>query len=276
MGFDRDGHIVAMQIDTLAALGGYLSNLRPASLATPIPKRLPGSIVRRTCICACAGSIPTRCLLTRIAARAGRRPPGTTSVLSSSARMSSASISSRYGDEISSRGRTFPTLHRAAAQYHSGDPPALLDKLLAIADYPALRREQKQLRRKGVLMGLGMACFIDKAGTGPSGNLAKRGGLHGGWNAPSYARTQTARLHCSRAAIRMDRATTSPSARSPPTVSASISTTPAGRRRYRPNSFWQRHLGCAFDLRCRNGDLLRLRQGTRQGPTLCGPHARMP
>ncbi len=30
-------------------------------------------------------------------------------------------------------------------------------------------------------MGVGLACFIDKAGTGPSGNLAKRGGLHGGW-----------------------------------------------------------------------------------------------
>ncbi len=30
-------------------------------------------------------------------------------------------------------------------------------------------------------MGIGLACFIDKAGTGPSANLAKRGGLHGGW-----------------------------------------------------------------------------------------------
>src|SRR5262245_15192837 len=30
-------------------------------------------------------------------------------------------------------------------------------------------------------MGIGLACFVDKAGTGPSQNLAKRGGLHGGW-----------------------------------------------------------------------------------------------
>ena len=30
-------------------------------------------------------------------------------------------------------------------------------------------------------MGIGLAAFIDKAGTGPSANLAKRGGLHGGW-----------------------------------------------------------------------------------------------
>src|SRR5260370_34276887 len=30
-------------------------------------------------------------------------------------------------------------------------------------------------------MGIGLATFVDKAGTGPSDNLAKRGGLHGGW-----------------------------------------------------------------------------------------------
>src|SRR5262249_25784306 len=58
---------------------------------------------------------------------------------------------------------------------------ALLERLLALADYPALRREQAELRRRGVLIGIGLAAFVDKAGTGPSGNLAKRGGLHGGW-----------------------------------------------------------------------------------------------
>src|SRR5438132_777822 len=35
--------------------------------------------------------------------------------------------------------------------------------------------------RRGELMGIGLAAFVDKAGTGPSDNLAKRGGLHGGW-----------------------------------------------------------------------------------------------
>jgi len=65
--------------------------------------------------------------------------------------------------------------------YDSGDPPALLDQLLTIADYAVLRREQASLRGRGVLLGIGFAAFIDKAGTGPSANLAKRGGLHGGW-----------------------------------------------------------------------------------------------
>jgi len=45
------------------------------------------------------------------------------------------------------------------------------------------------VRAQGGLMGIGLACFIDKAGTGPSANLAKRGGLHGGWE------SATVRVH---------------------------------------------------------------------------------
>ena len=75
----------------------------------------------------------------------------------------------------------FPYPAPGGRVYDSGDPPALLDRLLAVADYAALRREQGRLRSRGVLMGIGLAAFIDKAGTGPSANLAKRGGLHGGW-----------------------------------------------------------------------------------------------
>jgi aerobic carbon-monoxide dehydrogenase large subunit len=75
----------------------------------------------------------------------------------------------------------FPYAAPGGRIYDCGDPPALLDRLLTVADYAALRREQASLRAKGTLMGIGLAAFVDKAGTGPSGNLAKRGGLHGGW-----------------------------------------------------------------------------------------------
>src|SRR5439155_26360501 len=77
--------------------------------------------------------------------------------------------------------RDFPYPAPGGRTYDSGDPPAVLETLLHVADYSTLRREQAELRRRGTLMGIGLACFIDKAGTGPSANLAKRGGLHGGW-----------------------------------------------------------------------------------------------
>jgi hypothetical protein len=62
-------------------------------------------------------------------------------------------------------------------------PRVLLLKYAAqnFSNYDALRGEQRRSRKRGLLMGIGLAAFIDKAGTGPSGNLAKRGGLHGGW-----------------------------------------------------------------------------------------------
>ena len=53
--------------------------------------------------------------------------------------------------------------------------------LLTLADYPGLVRRTGRPAARGVLMGIGITCFIDKAGTGPSANLARRGGLHGGW-----------------------------------------------------------------------------------------------
>src|SRR5262249_11919573 len=42
MGFDRDGRIVAMQIDTLAALGGYLSNFAPSIPGNSYPQPVTG------------------------------------------------------------------------------------------------------------------------------------------------------------------------------------------------------------------------------------------
>src|SRR5262249_14553438 len=78
-------------------------------------------------------------------------------------------------------GREFPYPAPGGRVYDSGDPHRLLEKLLSLANYPALRHEQAELRRKGVFLGVGLASFVDKGGTGPSGNLARRGGLHGGW-----------------------------------------------------------------------------------------------
>ena len=50
-----------------------------------------------------------------------------------------------------------------------------------MAHYQDLRREQVELRKRGVLMGIGLAAFLDKSGTRPSRQLSTRGGLHGGF-----------------------------------------------------------------------------------------------
>jgi len=42
MGFDSEGRIVAMQVDTLAALGGYLSNFAPSIPGNSYPQTITG------------------------------------------------------------------------------------------------------------------------------------------------------------------------------------------------------------------------------------------
>src|SRR5262249_7072353 len=50
----------------------------------------------------------------------------------------------------------------------SGDYAALLDKVLAAADWDNLQVELKKRRARGELVGAGLATFIEKSGLGPS------------------------------------------------------------------------------------------------------------
>ena len=181
MGFDSEGRIVAMQVDTLAALGGYLSNFAPSIPGNSYPQTITGLYrtpnlhlrVRGVYI----NTVPVD------AYRGSGRPEATwinERLLERGARELDIDVVEIRRRNLVSR-REFPYPAPGGRTYDSGDPPALLEKLLSLADYPGLRREQAQLRRDGVLMGIGLACFADKAGTGSSSSLAKRGGLHGGW-----------------------------------------------------------------------------------------------
>jgi carbon-monoxide dehydrogenase large subunit len=181
MGFDQDGHIVAMQIDTLAALGGYLSNFAPSIPGNSYPQTVTGLYKTPNLHLRVRGvytnTVPVD------AYRGSGRPEATWNnerLLELGAHKLGIDVTELRRRNLLQRN-DFPYPAPGGRTYDSGDPPAMLDKLLTLADYAALRREQVALRRRGTLLGIGLAAFIDKAGTGPSGNLAKRGGLHGGW-----------------------------------------------------------------------------------------------
>jgi len=181
MGFDRDGRIVAMQIDTLAALGGYLSNFAPSIPGNSYPQTVTGLYKTPNLHLRVRGvytnTVPVD------AYRGSGRPEATWTnerLIELGARELGIDVVEMRRRNLISRSE-FPYSAPGGRVYDSGDPPALLDRLLTIADYAALRREQAELRGRGILVGIGLAAFVDKAGTGPSANLAKRGGLHGGW-----------------------------------------------------------------------------------------------
>jgi len=181
MGFDDNGQIVAMQIDTVAALGGYLSNFAPSIPGNSYPQTVTG-LYRTPHL-----HLRVRGVYTNTVPVDAYRGSGRPEATWTNERLIERGARELGIDVVEIRRRNllaaadFPYAAPGGRVYDSGDPSALLDSLLEIADYPALRREQRRLREQGSLMGIGLACFIDKAGTGPSGNLAKRGGLHGGW-----------------------------------------------------------------------------------------------
>ena len=63
--------------------------------------------------------------------------------------------------------------------YDSGDYEPLLDMVLGQVDYPALRQEQASMREQGSYMGIGVTCYTEICGLGPS-QVAGAVGFGGG------------------------------------------------------------------------------------------------
>jgi aerobic carbon-monoxide dehydrogenase large subunit len=189
MAFDRTGKIIGMQVDTIACLGAYLSNFAPSIPGNSYPQTITGLYTTP------ALDFRVRCVYTNTvpidAYRGSGRPEATLvneRLIENGAREMGIDPVEIRRRNLIPRG-SFPYRTLAGRVYDSGDPPALLDKLVAISNYPALRQEQVALRRQGVLMGIGIAAFLDKSGTGPSKQLSSKGGLHGGYE------SATVRVH---------------------------------------------------------------------------------
>ena len=181
MGFDADGRIAALQVETVASLGAYLSNFAPSIPGNSYPQTITGLYGTPNLYFrirgAYANTVPVD------AYRGSGRPEATfvnERLIENGAReMGVDAVEIRRRNLI--RADQFPYAAPVGRTYDSGDPPALLDKLLANADYAGLRAEQRRPRADGARMGIGLACFLDKSGTGSSRNLAAKGGRHGGW-----------------------------------------------------------------------------------------------
>ena len=77
----------------------------------------------------------------------------------------------------------FPYSTLTGLVYDSGDYAPLLDKVLQVADYAGLRREQERARRDGRYVGVGMAAYVEVSGWGPSTVAGAVGIAHGNFDA---------------------------------------------------------------------------------------------
>jgi len=62
----------------------------------------------------------------------------------------------------------FPYKSPTGWQYDSGNYRAALEKAMTMIDYRALREEQREKRKRGQLMGIGISSFTEVVGAGPS------------------------------------------------------------------------------------------------------------
>ncbi len=184
MGLDASGKILAIRCETVASLGAYLTPFGASIPAHYYGRLLVGLYKTPNLYCRVKGvythNVPTE------AYRGAGRPEAIfvlERLLENAAREMGIDVC-----DIRARNfiqpEEFPYKTPFDIKYDSANAPGLLEKVMSVADYATLREEQKRLREKGVLIGLGLATFIDCAGA-PSRVAAKIGRRIGGWDSAS-------------------------------------------------------------------------------------------
>ncbi|MDB5797287.1 MAG: carbon-monoxide dehydrogenase large subunit [Paucimonas sp.] len=182
MALTRDGKILAIEADTIANLGAYMTAFGPSIPAHYYPRVMSG-LYRVPAIAvhirgAYTNTVPVE------AYRGAGRPEGVyvlERLLENAARELGIDVV-----EIRRRNfipvDAFPYMTCFGFAYDACNPEGLLVKLLGLVDYPGLRREQQELRKQGRYLGIGLAGFVDCCGA-PSRTAGKIGRRIGGYEA---------------------------------------------------------------------------------------------
>ncbi len=180
---DADGKILALKVETYAAMGSYLSTFAPA-----VPTYLYGTLMSGQYDIP-AISVTTTGVFTHTspvdAYRGAGRPEATFVV----ERLIDLAAGACGLDPAEIRRRNFipadcfPYQTQVALAYDSGNYAGAMDRALELAGYDDLRAQQKRRRDAGdgKLMGIGLSSFIEACGLAPSavvGSLGAQAGLY--------------------------------------------------------------------------------------------------
>lgn len=181
MGFDEDGKIVGLRVDTTANLGAYLT-----TFAGAVPTYLYATLM--------AGQYKTPNIHAHVkgvftntppvdAYRGAGRPEATFVV----ERCVSLGAKEMDMDPAEVRRKNFvqpdefPYDTPVALTYDSGNYEGTLDQALEAVGYDDFRAEQKKARADGKLLGIGFSSYIEACGLAPSevaGALGARAGVY--------------------------------------------------------------------------------------------------
>jgi aerobic carbon-monoxide dehydrogenase large subunit len=185
MGFDKDGKIVGLRVNTHANLGAYLSTFAPA-----VPTWLHGTLLQgvyttpKIHIDLVASFTHT----TPVDAYRGAGRPEATYLLerlmdTAALEMDMDPTDLRFKnfipafDGVEQEGYTT----QVALQYDSGNYEAVFKRALEMVGYDNFRKEQEEARKNGKYLGIGFSTYIEACGIAPSavvGALGARAGLY--------------------------------------------------------------------------------------------------
>jgi carbon-monoxide dehydrogenase large subunit len=180
----NEGKILGLRVKLLDDMGAYLQLLTPA-IAVSGAAMFPGVYTFD------AFSIEIKGVFTNLTPTDAYRGAGRPEAAYAIERTIDALARKLDMDPAEVRRRNFyepfdePTETPGGLQYDSMNMQAAMDRLVEMADYEGLRREQQQRRENNdpVQLGLGFSTYTEICGLGPSQALAGLGLGGGGWEA---------------------------------------------------------------------------------------------
>lgn len=185
MGFDEDGNIVGLRINTFANLGAYLS-----TFSTCVPTWLHGTLLQGVYTTPKIHIDLTAVFTHTVAVDAyrGAGRPEATYLLE---RLIDTGALEMGMDPAEVRFKNFIPpfdgveqegyMTQVALQYDSGNYEGTLKRALEMVGYEDFRKEQEKARKEGKLLGIGFSTYIEACGIAPSavvGSLGARAGLY--------------------------------------------------------------------------------------------------
>lgn len=168
MAFGPDGEILAVEVDTFAAIGSYAGTWGPSIPGVFYPRLLGGPYLTPS-VRARVRGVYTNTMCVEPYRGAGR--PEALYVLE---RLLDNGARKLGIDPFEIRAKNaippekFPYESPGGMRYDSGNLPGLLERAKVLSKYDELRREQEELRKKGQYLGIGVGFFIDPGGGAPS------------------------------------------------------------------------------------------------------------
>ena len=165
LALDADGHITGLRARIASPLGSSLMN---AAAGSPWnhARLLPGAYVVPACDIAVSGAVTTTAPVA--AYRGAGRPEACFYIerlMDTAARVIGLDPAELRRRNLIPPER-FPFRTVTGQSYDSGDYPQALERALAAADYPGLRKQQAERRAGGEIVGIGVVSYVEPCALG--------------------------------------------------------------------------------------------------------------